>query len=436
MIIHRLLTVLALALTIAPATHSQNLKRQAQWDFRLSQNDNGEIVARAVRAGSPVEKAGLKDSDVILSLNGFQTATPDAALMARNKIMEGDPVSISIKRAGKTIRVAFRAVARPLEKMDGVETLYSESKTNYGYYVRTITTRPVGASGKLPGILFVPWLSCDQVEINRENMDGWAQLIQDLATKSGMAFMRVEKPGLGDSQGPDCANCDLNEDLAAFRAGFTSFKRMAFVDSTKLFVVGGSIGGALAAILMKDEPLKGIVIANTFGRSWFEHFMDFERTRMELLGTSFPEINESMTLFSEFYVDYLIKKATPKTIIESKPHLKSIWYDGPTSQFGRPSQYHQQLQNLDVAGAMSKLSCPALVVFGEFDWIMSRPDHEYITHVINKSHPGRAELIVIPGMDHHFSVYKTREEAFEGSTVNYAQQAFSAIHKWMLDKLK
>lgn len=407
---------------------SQNLKRQASWPFKLSISDNGMVTVSSLE--SVAVKAGLLDKDEIVTINGKKiTGQPDIT-QVKKEIKGGDIVNITAKRGGKEVKASFKILPRPFEKYEGIDVNYGEVKTQYGYSVQTITTRPAGVTKKMPGIFFVGWLSCDPVEVNPANLDGWAQLIQDFAARSGMAFMRVEKPGMGDSGGPDCESCDLENDMAAYRAGFAAFKKMSFIDSTQLFVFGGSIGGALAPVLMQNEKLKGIIVANTFSRTWFEHFMDFERGRLELSGNA-KELNKSMNLFSEFYSDYLIKKQTPGEVIKQKPHLAEIWYDEPTSQFGRPAKYHHQVQHLDVAGAWQKLSSPVLVIYGQYDWIMSRQEHEYIVHLVNGLRPGTATLQVIPNMDHHFSVYKTTQEAFEGSYVNYSKDVFPMIMNWI-----
>lgn len=352
-------------------------------------------------------------------------------ILQKKQIHSNDVVKLEIIRSGKKLGISFRCPSKPLEKMEGVETIYGEVKSSLGYYTQTITTRPTGTKEKLPGIFFVGWLSCDPIELNPKNMDGWAQLIQDFATKSGMVFMRAERPGLGDSQGPACENCDLRNDMAAFRAAFSAFKKLDFVDSTKIFVFGGSIGGALAPVLMQDEKIKGLIVAGTFGRTWFEHFMDFERKRLELSGKSFSEVNQSMNYFAEFYTDYLIQRRMPKEITDSKSYLKDIWYDEPTAQFGRPAAYHQQVQQLDVPGAWQKISCPVMSIYGEYDWIMSKQENEYIAYVVNAIHPGKAEFHVIPKKDHHFSIYKTPQEAFEGAYVNYSKDVFPLIMNWV-----
>jgi hypothetical protein len=50
------------------------------------------------------------------------------------------------------------------------------SVASRGYHVRTIATRPRDAPGRLPGILFVPWLSCDPVEGPEPGGDGFLSM--------------------------------------------------------------------------------------------------------------------------------------------------------------------------------------------------------------------------------------------------------------------
>jgi hypothetical protein len=50
------------------------------------------------------------------------------------------------------------------ETIAGLDVAYGQVTTEKGYRVRTYTTRPAGMRGKLPVIVFIPWLSCDAVE--------------------------------------------------------------------------------------------------------------------------------------------------------------------------------------------------------------------------------------------------------------------------------
>lgn len=430
-------TILLLILLTTYSVNSQHLQRQANWEFQVKTTDDGAIVIESVTGGSSIANAGIKAKDVIISLNGLPISSNASLTQAKKQIKAGENVVLGIIREGKQRSISFTVPAKPFESFPGVDIIHGEAKSSYGYFVQTITAKPKSnpSGRKLPGLFFVGWLTCDPVELNPSSVDGWAMLIHDFATKSGMAFMRVEKPGVGDSQGPPCEACDLKHDMAAYQAAFKEFKKLDFVDSTQVFVFGGSIGGALAPVLMQNESIKGIIVSNTFSRTWFEHFLDFERTRLQLTGKTYTEVNQTMKLFAEFYNDYLLSGKTPAEVTMAKPHLKDIWYDKPASQFGRPSAYHHQVQQLNVPAAWEQIDAPVLVLYGEYDWIMSRQEHEYITQIVNSNHPGTAELKIITKMDHHFSIYKTPKEAFEGNYINYSTDVFPMIQNWIKSKL-
>ena len=69
-------------------------------------------------------------------------------------------------RCIREIPISGLSVTMPYKQeiIEGVETVYGSVAVD-GYRVRTILTRPKGASGQLPGIFLVPWLSCDTSEI-------------------------------------------------------------------------------------------------------------------------------------------------------------------------------------------------------------------------------------------------------------------------------
>jgi hypothetical protein len=66
---------------------------------------------------------------------------------------------------------------------------------------------------------------------------------------------------------------------------------------------------------------------------------------------------------------------------------------------------------------------------------MTKQEHEYIVNLVNATHQGNGELIVIKGMDHHFSIYGNLKESFEASSINYSKDVFPIIKQWMERKL-
>src|SRR5205085_11213332 len=102
-------------------------------------------------------------------------------------------------------------------------------------------------TGKLRGVLVVGWLSCDAVE-RAPAMRGerFAELMYEIASRSGFITVRIDKPGVGDSQGPACGEADFQTELAAYRDAFDALAAMERVDSSKIFVIGLSNGGGFA----------------------------------------------------------------------------------------------------------------------------------------------------------------------------------------------
>ena len=133
---------------------------------------------------------------------------------------------------------------------------------------RTIFTRPKSSVGKIPALMIVQWLSCDPVEINTEKVIRSDSLLFQLITESGLAVMRIEKPGMGDSRGPDCTECDYDTELSAYRAGMMKLKQMDGVDTNAIYVMGISIGASSAPLLFGKENIKGYIVSGGFSKTW------------------------------------------------------------------------------------------------------------------------------------------------------------------------
>ena len=140
--------------------------------------------------------------------------------------------------------------------------------------------RPAGTTGPLPAILFVQWLSCDSIELPAKQQDGWSRMLRRLAQESGMAMMRMEKAGVGDSDG-DCAALDYETELADHRAALAALKRSPDVDPDHVVVFGASMGGNYAPLVAAGEPVAGVMIWGGGAKTWFERMLGFERRAKE-----------------------------------------------------------------------------------------------------------------------------------------------------------
>lgn len=316
------------------------------------------------------------------------------------------------------------------EQIAGRQVEYGSVRSARGQRVRTITSRPANASGRLPVIVFIPWLSCDSVESPRGPTDGWSRMLHGVASGVDAVFVRVDKPGVGDSEG-DCSKTDLEDDLAAYRAAIRAALARGDVDASKLVLFGGSFGGAFAPVLAEEFSVHAIVTVGGFSRTLSEHLLGHERRRLTLAGGAPAAVNSAMRGFVDFYALYLDERLTPAQVIARRPDLKPLWYDAPEHQYGRHARFFQQIQAQNVEAAWDKLRVPTLIVWGEYDWIVGRADQERVVEIVNAHSPGLAKLVVVPGMNHHFERFPDPVQAFREKGGVYAADATTTIVEWL-----
>jgi pimeloyl-ACP methyl ester carboxylesterase len=291
----------------------------------------------------------------------------------------------------------------PLEALPGVEVVYTAIRNPKGPLQRAILTRPQRTTSRRPAILFVPWLSCDSIESPKGASPGIDQLLHKVAAETPFVLLRVDKPGVGDSEG-DCSKTDLDTEIEGSRAALAFLRGHPWVDPSRILLMGHSFSGAFLPLVAGDTPVAGYVVLNSWVRSWFERLIEFERLRMELAKTAPGDVTERVSALVDLYTGFLIDKKTPAQVIKEKPALASVWEDEPEHQYGRPAVFFHQLQAINAARGWSGVRVPTLAMWGEADIVMHRIDHERIVELVNRNSPGAAKLVTIPGMDHGLRV--------------------------------
>ena len=414
-------------------TAGDGLRRQAYLGAAMRSPSGGRAGAEVARVdkGTAAETAGFQVGDRVLRINGQLLTDPVVFNRTYGSLRGGDTATFEILRNGQTLSKKVTLPAMPLETIENLDVTYGSVLTDRGYRLRTIFTKPKGSKGKLPGVLLVGWLSCNSPEWPLGSQSGTRRLIHGVATTSGFAMLRVDKPGAGDSEGPPCIEADFQSELAGYRAGLQELKRHPDVDPERIFILGSSNGGAIAPLVAEGEKVRGIAVSGAWVKTWYEHMMEHERRRLAFIGTPIGEINQKMSGYAELYTSYYIQKMTPGEAVRQKPHLAALWYDEPAHQYGRPAAFYHQLQDLNLPAAWEKVEAPVLVVYGEHDWIMTRDDHEIIVDIVNRRRPGTARFVAIPKMDHSFLQYDTPEAAFKGGPGTEPAELVPLIVDWM-----
>jgi pimeloyl-ACP methyl ester carboxylesterase len=259
--------------------------------------------------------------------------------------------------------------------------------------------------------------------------------LHTVAANSGMVLVRVDKPGLSDSEG-SCKECDYLTEISAYKNALEQIRKLPYVDANSIYLMGESLGGATAALVAQGEKVKGLIAISTVARPWYDHMMANERRRLALMGKSPGEIEQYMARSEEFYTHYLKDKMTPAQIVAKKPHLKGFWDDEPNHQYGRPLAFYQQLQSQDVRGAFQQVKVPTLVIWGEYDWIMAKEDSEWIVNTINKHKNKLATLRVIPKMEHSQGLYNNAIDAFNETDRIGLAEVGEVVVNWIVNQKK
>ena len=159
--------------------------------------------------------------------------------------------------------------------------------------------------------------------------------------------------------------------------------------------------------------------------------LEIERRISYLEGDKPAVTYEKMQKWSKFYSLYLNDKMAPQTIIAEYPEFEDLWQDEPGHQYGRPVSFYMEAMEHNVADYWSKINAPVLVIYGEYDWIMSKQDHQMIVQAMNDKEEGLGTYLEIPKMDHGLNIYESQTAAYTSFSSEYNQDLTREVLQWL-----
>ncbi|MEQ8928003.1 MAG: PDZ domain-containing protein [Fulvivirga sp.] len=426
----RSITFILLAL-IFTTGYSQELTRRALWEASLSKVPNAPgALINSIESSSPLQKAGLLVNDVILKVNGKLIATDENLTSATYALRSETPTQLTVRRGSEVFEKSVQLNAIPYETHEGLETYYESVTSDYDIKHRAIITKPNNSKSKQPAILFVGGLSCSTLETYPGRDHNWAKMINIIVEKSGMVVMRVDKQGVGDSEG-NCAEGDFEMDLAGYRAAIRKLKSLEYVDTTKIILYGSSMGSAQSPMLANEFNLAGVISDGTFFKTWFEHMLEIERRLQQMQGVDESTIVKKMNEgYIPLYYNMLILKKSYGEIIEEYPALAEYNYHSPNHMYGRPMEYYHQLQDYDLAGEWERLKAPVRILRGTNDWIMSDFDNDMIIEVLEKAGHKDHELVRYKDLDHWNTIHESPDNSFLGKPGKWDPKMAELVVNW------
>jgi hypothetical protein len=410
------------------ATARDALPRRGILGAGTSNAEGGGVTITAVLPSLPAAAAGLQRGDVIKSVDGAPVADT-ADFLKKLRRPGGRSVALGIVRGGSAMTLTV-VLAEALKEHDpAVDTSYDALEIDHSLR-RTLVTRPHGANGKHPAVLFVGGIGCYSIDVATNADDAYMRLAHDLS-KRGFVTMRLEKSGIGDSEGPPCPTVDYVTEAASYTVAFDALRADPSVDPARVYVFGHSIGSVIAPRLALQKPVAGIAVAEGVGRDWFEYELINSRRQEELAGGTPAEVDGALLLKEECMHRMLVEKQDRDALLRVKPDCKDY------VQYPAPPAYFQQLVGFNMAEPWSKLSIPVLAIYGTADFITDESDHRRIVDIVNGVHPGNGKLELIDGMDHYLVAAGTQRASFDrvtkpGSTpVKYDERFSAAVVNWL-----
>ena len=392
-------------------------------------NETG-IMVQALADGGSAKAAGILANDIIVQVNEHQIIDVNDFVQTARTLRAGDVAIVHLRRGDspKTIEVPVKP--RPKESAPDVDVFYQAISVDNSLR-RVIVTAPKDA-GRHPAVLYLNGVGCfSQESLDLSSPD--AKLLYGL-TRAGFVTMRVEKSGMGDSQGPPCASpqVDLQAEVRSYLAGLRALKQASFVDPTKVFIVGLSLGGVEAPLVAQQEAVKGLVVINTVAKPLFEYLLDTLRRQALLRHTPYDEVDRDMQLTERCNHKLLIEVQTPEQVLKEMPQCQ-----GHTS-YPAPYTLMQQWAALNLAEQWKRVDAPVLIAYGTSDYISSIADDQYLADLINSFHSGRATVKAIAGMDHYLTKAATMEESISrkpGTRVEFEPTVLEAIKAWLNESM-
>src|SRR5262249_37639152 len=113
--------------------------------------------------------------------------------------------------------------------------------------------------------------------------DGLAFVMRCWAS-AGLAVARVDPAGVGESAGPAYEDASLAAELPGPRAALAAGAAIPGVE--RVFLLGHSLGGALAPLVASESAPAGIIVYGAPGRRWSECLADGARRQLALAGAA------------------------------------------------------------------------------------------------------------------------------------------------------
>lgn len=407
-------TSLLLFLFICFSLNAQNLQRKGSLGVLIGNVENGDgILIQKVFEGATGANLGMQADDILLEVDNKPYKNTQELVAETSTWRVGKKVKVKVMRDGKKIELSGGVIGKPMEKSDFGKVIYGAVSFDGGM-LRSILELPNGVENP-PVMFFLPGFGCGSLDFYFDASDPIKQFTESLV-KQGIAVYRVEKPGMGDSQGgTPCNEMGYDYEIDAFRAALKVLKKDSRVDTDKIFLYGHSLGGITAPVLASENPVKGVICWGSISTTWYEYVLRILRDRPNQRKTDYVETELDFRRKAAFLTDYLMNQMPMEELMKN-PDYQALEKEGYLNWDGEKIMgmhytFMQQINKVNIPEAWKKANTNVLALHGEFDF--HAIDSEWAKRtadIVNYYSPGKGEWKVIPKTEHGFATVESMEE--------------------------
>jgi len=319
----------------------------------------GGVTVTALRPGSAAA-AQLQPGDRLLALADQPLHGPRSLAAIMRSHRAGERVTLRLLRAGHPRTLDLLLDALPEETYPLAHVLY-DSLESPGGRLRSITVRPHGP-GPHPAVLLLPGLACTSVDFVVTPSHPLRPLVTAL-TAAGVATLRIERPGLGDSEGGPCEALGWWDEVTLHRAGLAALAGARWVDPRAIGLFGHSIGGMLAPLVADAAPVRRIAIYGSCALPW----------------------------------SLCVRRAAQRQAVQHGRPLADMLDRMST---GRVDRFAEELEAVDLAAAWSALATDVLVAAGGQDVAVDPADAHALADLLARRPAGATQHLERADLDH------------------------------------
>jgi pimeloyl-ACP methyl ester carboxylesterase len=311
--------------------------------------------------------------------------------------------------------------------------------------------------GPFPAVVLIPGSG----NSNRDGSDNEIHRplfkIADYLTRNGMAVLRCDKRGVGESEGVLDFNTTLTDLASDVKASIDFLNNNPIIDKNKLGLIGHSNGGLVAAKVAADlTSISFVVLLASPGIKHGEIVSQQLSDIPKAFGINDKIINKFQIIIDSTLIilnsneDAKIKTEMVQEMYERRikritnAEIESMSKTGFV--FQRDAQIYASMvmtpfwyefYTFDPKSILKQIDCPVLSIIGENDLqVRSEPNQNAIKNALEEGYNDNYVTITPKGMNHLFQMSKSGSpDEYYKTKETMSKSVLDTINSWIIDQL-